>query len=156
MKRFHWPLQRLLEVTLQRERALQVKLFAMANQIAAVHQEIFRRRACLRGTLSELAQMVFDRRLPKQQIFMAYSAAEEARLDWLKKRIKDLQKQRTETMTAFARKRSLREGLERLREEAIGRYAREIAKQERKQLDESFQVAFVHKMLEKRCVDQQQ
>lgn len=154
MKRFHWPLQRLLEVTLQRERMLRVELFALANQIVAVHQEMFRRQACLRGTLAELAQMVFGQRLPRQQIFMAYSAAEEARMDRLKGRLKDLQERRTETMTDFARKRSLREGLERLREEALGRYAREIAKQERKQLDESFQVAFVHKMLEKRCVDQ--
>ncbi len=154
MKRFHWPLQRLLEVTLQREQMLRVKLFALANQIVAVHQEMFRRQACLRSTLAELTQMVFDRRLPRQQIFMAYSAAEEARGDRLKKKLKDLQERRTEMMTDFARKRSLREGLERLREEALKRYAREIAKQERKQLDESFQVAFVHKMLEKRCVDQ--
>ncbi len=153
MKRFHWPLQRLLEVTLQREQVFRVKLLALANKIVAVHQEMFRRQACLRSTLAELAQMVFGQRLPRQQIFMAYSAAEEARGDLLKKKLKDLQGRRTDTMADFARERSLREGLERLREEAVGRYAREIAKQERKQLDESFQVAFVHKMLEKRCVD---
>ncbi len=155
MKRFHWPLQRLLEVTLQRERALQVELFALANQIAAVHQEIFRRQASLRGTLVELAQEVLSLRLPRQQIFMKYSDAEEAKLDWLKGRLKDLQKQRAEMMASFTRKRSLREALERLREEASQRYAREIAKQEQKQLDESFQVSFVRKMLDRRHSDQQ-
>ena len=146
MKRFHWPLQRLLEVTLQRERALQMKLIALRNRIESVHQEIFRRQASLRGALDELGREVLSRRLPRQQIFMKYSDTEEARMNWLKGRLEDLQNQQAEMMDAFTRKRSMREALERLREEASQQYAREIAKQEQKQLDESSQVAFVRKM----------
>lgn len=152
MKRFRWPLQRLLEVTLQRERALQVELFRLSRQIAAVHQEIFRRRAAMRVALAELAQEALARRLARQQIFMEYSAAEEVRLDRLREELKNLQERRTETMTALAKKRTSRKALERLREQAFGRHVREMTREEQKQLDESSQVAFVNKMLQQQDV----
>ena len=55
MKRFHWRLQRLLDVTIQREKALRSELFAMSRKIAFAHQEIFRRQATLRAALSDLS-----------------------------------------------------------------------------------------------------
>ena len=53
MKRFTWPLQRLLEVTVQRERALQAELLALSRQVASLRQRILRRQAVLRGLLAE-------------------------------------------------------------------------------------------------------
>ena len=144
MKRFRWPLQRLLEVTRQREQVLQVELFRLSQQIATVHQEIFRRRAALRVALAELAQEALARRLARQQIFMEYSAAEEVRLDRLREELKNLQERRTESMAALAEKRSSRKALERLREQAFGRHVREMMTEEQKQLDEGAHVAFAH------------
>ena len=48
MKKFQWPLRRLLDVTTQRERALRMDLFRLSQKIADVHRRIFRRRAALR------------------------------------------------------------------------------------------------------------
>ena len=156
MKRFRWPLQRLLEVTRQRERVLQVELFRLSQQIAAVHQEIFRRQAVLRAALAELAQEALPQRLARQQIFMEYSIAEEVRLDRLREELKKLQEQRTETMSALAEKRSSRKALDRLREQALQRYVKEMTREEQKQLDESSQVAFVSRMLQRGHMARQQ
>jgi len=57
VKKFIWPLQRLLDVTVQKELAVRAKLFALSRRIADVHREIFRRRASLRSVLAELAEL---------------------------------------------------------------------------------------------------
>ena len=147
MKRFRWPLQRLLDVTAQRERALRLELFRLSQQLAAVHQEIFRRQASLRAALSDLAGRAVEERLPEQQTVMECSAAQEAELDRLREDLRRLRETRSETVAAFTRARSSRETLERLRREAIDRWNTEARKQEQKALDESSQVAFARQLL---------
>ena len=83
-------------------------------------------------------------------------AAEEVRLDRLREELKNLQERRTETMTALAKKRSSRKALERLREQAFGRHVKEMMTEEQKQLDESSQVAFVNRMLQRRRTGRRQ
>jgi flagellar biosynthesis chaperone FliJ len=147
MKRFQWPLQRVLDVTLQRERALRMDLFRLSQKIAGVHRKIFRRQAVLRETLGELAARNVGQRLPEQQVVMQCSPAERARLDRMRADLQDLQKLRSDTIDTFIKTRSSRRTLERLLEEASRQHTADMLREEQKQLDESSQVAFVRERL---------
>lgn len=150
MKRFKWPLQRLLDVTVQRERAIRAKLFSLSRRIAAVHREIFCYQASLRGVLAELAETKLEKRLPEQQVFMQCSEAQEARLDQLRENLNSLKQQRAEEIAAFTKTKSSREALERLKEESLQRYMTEMIRQQQKQLDENAQTAFARKLIRQR------
>jgi len=150
MRRFQWPLQRLLDVEAQRERALRLELVRLSQEIAAAHREIFRRQVSLRGALADLAGRAVEKRLPEQQEFMRRSVAEEAQLDRLREGLKVLQKRRSEKTAAFSRARSARETLERLREEAFQEHTRAVLQQDQKELDESSHLAFARELIERR------
>ena len=147
MKRFQWPLQRLLDVTIQRELAARAKLFALSRKIADVHRKIFHHQASLRIALTELSNQNLEKRLPEQQVFMQCSEAEEERLDKLRENLSILKKQRAEKIDIFTKTKSSRETLERLREESLQRHEREMMKEQQKQLDENAQIAYVRKMI---------
>ncbi len=147
MKRFRWPLQRLLDVTVQRERAARAKLFRLSQEIAAAHREIFRLQASLRSALDELADLEMEKRLIAQEVFMRYAEAEEAKLDLMREKLKALQERQSENLTEFKKAKSSRETLERLRDEALRRHTRETLKAEQKQLDESSQAAFARELI---------
>ncbi len=151
MKRFKWPLQRLLDVTVQRERAVRAKLFSLSRRIAIVHREIFRHQASLRSALAELAEKKLEKRLPEQQVFMRCSEAQEARLDRLKENLKGLKQQRTEEIATFTKTKSSRETLERLKEESLQRYTTEMIRQQQKQLDDSARTAFARKLIKQQA-----
>ncbi len=147
MKRFQWPLQRLLDVTIQRELAARAKLFALSRKIADVHRKIFYHQASLRIALAELSNKNLEKRLPEQQVFMQCSEAEEERLDKLRENLRVLKKERAEKIDVFTKTKSSRETLERLREESLQRHERETIKEQQKQLDENAQTAFARKMI---------
>ena len=147
MKRFQWPLQRLLDVTIQQELAARAKLFALSRKIADVHRKIFHHQASLRIALDELSSQNLEKRLPEQQVFMQCSEAEEERLDKLRENLRILKKQRADQIDIFTKTKSSRETLERLREESLQRHERETIKEQQKQLDENAQTAFARKMI---------
>ena len=147
MKRFQWPLQRLLDVTIQRELAARAKLFALSRRIADVHRKIFHHQASLRIALAELSNQNLEKRLPEQQVFMQCSEAEEEKLDILRENLRVLKKQRSDQIDIFTKTKSSRETLERLREESLQRHEREMIKEQQKQLDENAQTAFARKMI---------
>ncbi|MCK4625570.1 MAG: hypothetical protein KAV00_09695 [Phycisphaerae bacterium] len=147
MKRFQWPLQRLLDVTIQQELAARAKLFALSRKIADVHRKIFHHQASLRIALAELSNQNLEKRLPEQQVFMQCSEAEEKRLDKLRENLRILKKQRADQIDIFTKTKSSRETLERLREESLQRHERETIKEQQKQLDENAQTAFARKMI---------
>jgi len=145
MKRFHWPLQRLLDVTIQRERALRAEVFDLSRRIARAHGALFDRRAAVRGALAEIAALPSPRRLPVQETFMGGAEAEIRRIRRMEQELRELQQRRAEKLSALERARSKRQTLERLREEARRRHEQEVLKLEQKQLDESSQSAFVRR-----------
>lgn len=151
MKRFEWPLQRLLNVTIQRERAQRMELFSLSQQIAAIHQTIFRRKAVLGGALTRLGEKPDRQRMPEQQQFMLLSPVEQMRHDRLQKSLSDLQEKRSQKAAAFKKTKSSREALERLRDEALQNHTKEILKIEQKQLDETSQIAFARGLIAQRA-----
>ncbi len=147
MRRFRWRLQRVLDVTVQREKALRAELFGLSRRIVRLRQEIVRRRADLRSVLSDLAGRSFDERIARQEVFMRCAEAVEREIARLEADARDLQARRTERSQTFMRVRSSRQTLERMRREAFDQHTREQLKLEQKQFDESAQVSFARAAL---------
>jgi flagellar export protein FliJ len=145
VKRFRWPLQRLLDVTERRELALRAELVALSRRIIGVRQEIVRRRAVLRTVLDELAEQPVQRRIAEQHLFMRAASVEERRIRALEVQLKDLESQRAAKTAEFLKTRSRRKTLDRLREEAYRRFLKEFRAAEQKQLDEVAVIAFARR-----------
>lgn len=128
---------------------MRLELVRLSQEIAAVHREIFCRQASLRGALADLAARPVGQRLPEQQEFMRHSAVEEAQLDRLRETLKTLQDRRVEKTTAFARIRSTRETLEKLREKAVLKHTRAMLKLDQKELDENSRITFAREIIER-------
>ncbi|MGC9453841.1 MAG: hypothetical protein ACP5HU_03165 [Phycisphaerae bacterium] len=142
MKRFHWRLQRVLDVTVQREKALRAELFALSRRIVRLRQEIIRRRADLRSVLADLGGRPPAERMARQEVFMRCAEAVEREIARLDRDARELESRRSERTQTFLRLRSSRQTLERMREEAYRQHMREQLKMEQKQFDESAQISF--------------
>ncbi|HUT61439.1 MAG TPA: hypothetical protein VNA25_26630 [Phycisphaerae bacterium] len=142
MRRFKWPLQRLLDITANREEALRRELFELSRRIAAVRREILRRRAVLRHLLSELAVQQIHRRIADQEVFMRCAEPEERLIGQFNEQLGAAERQRADKTAELMKTRSSRKTLERLREEARQNHMREQFKLEQKQFDETAHLTF--------------
>ncbi|MBS3734251.1 MAG: hypothetical protein KGY99_04920 [Phycisphaerae bacterium] len=142
MKRFTWPLQRLLDVTAQRELALRAELFAFARRIAQQRQQIVHRRSVLDGMLEALGRDASAERLTRQELFMRYAETARQEIDSLNMQLESLRKQRRQKTAEFSKIRSSRKALERLREQARRRWRRDYMRFEQKVTDENANLAY--------------
>jgi len=147
MKLFKWSLQRLLNVTVQRERVLRSELLRLAQEMARIRHELLRQKAVLRSQLDELTRKEVPERLPERKIFMDFSQATDKTIKKLTRELERLGTVRKETTDRFLRVRGSRQTLERLREEARQRHIHRQLRLEQKELDESAQVSFARKMI---------
>jgi len=147
VKRFKWKLQRVLDIKTQHERALRSDLFALAQAIARVREEILERRTVLRVLLAELADRRLADRLPELAVFMEFSAVEERRIERLGARLGDLESERAEKQRRFLEARATCKTLKRLREEARSAHMRDVGKREQMAFDESAHTAFARNAL---------
>ena len=145
MKRFKWKLQRVLDIKTQHEQAIRNDLFALAQTIAGVREEILKRRTILRTLLEELGKRRPGDRLPDQMIFMQFSRVEERQIERLGARLKELEAQRAEKQEQFLAVRSMCKVLKRLRAEARQQHMQEVGKREQMAFDESAHIAFARK-----------
>ena len=153
MKRFNWPLQRLLDVTTQRERTLRSELFVLLQRITHLHQEIIRRKAVLRSVLADLSEQSIEARIAQQHLFMRWSGSVTREIQLLKSQAKDLGASRAETMTRLAKARKSKETLRRLRADAEQEHVRAELRQEQKRFDEVAQTAFSRRLTHTRVLD---
>jgi len=147
VKRFKWKLQRVLDIKTQHERALRSDLFALAQAIVRVREEILERRTVLRTLLVELADRRLADRLPELAVFMEFSAVEERRIERLGARLRDLESERAEKQRRFLEARATCKTLKRLREEARSAHMRDVGKREQMAFDESAHTAFARNAL---------
>ena len=150
MKRFTWKLQRVLDITAQRERARRSELFALAQAVVRVRGAIVERRTVLRILLEELGRRRVGDRLADQAVFMEYSVMEERDIRRLQDRLKQLVAERSQKRDEFMQTRSMRETLERRREQARGEYLRQAAKREQADFDEGTHVAYARETARRR------
>ncbi|MCY2926324.1 MAG: hypothetical protein NT031_12955 [Planctomycetota bacterium] len=145
MKRFAWPLERLLEVTRRREDAAKAELLRLAGEAARQRRQIARRAAQVQAMLTGLAGESAQARLPKQRLFLKWSEVELRQSEQMQKELTRLEQSRREQMQRLVEIRRDRRQLEKLREGAWREYQRQVGQWERKQLDETAQVGFVRK-----------
>jgi GAF domain-containing protein len=101
MAKFRWPLQRLLDVKIQREIAARNELFRLSRELAKLRQEIIRRRSGIRTMLEELAACEFERRLPRQESVIRSCVVDEEQIRKLEAQLRDLEVQRSKKMEQF-------------------------------------------------------
>ena len=153
MKRFKWPLQTLLDVTIQRELSLRGELLELSRKVFRLRHQILRRRAAHRTTLTALAREEFLRRIARQEVFFRCSDTDQKQLRQLDEQLSEREAQRSETMQRFLKTKASRETLERRRAEARELHMREQMRLEQKQLDEGAQIAFALNAIRSRLLE---
>lgn len=150
MKRFHWPLQRLLDVTGQRERTQRAALLDLSRQMARGRQETLVIQAELRLLLAETAGRDVAQRVREHEEFTRYAEESRRRIRRLEEQLAELARRRREKTRRLLETRKKRETLERLREEARQEHLREQLKIEQHQFDESAHLTKARRMIEAR------
>lgn len=153
MKRFSWPLQRLLEVTGQREQARRAELLALSRRMARLRRQSLQCRGELRDALTELGGSELGERIRRQDVVMSYTQAGQRRIDRIEEDLSALSRQRTEKTNELLRVRKSRETLERLREEARAEHERQQRAAEQKQFDETAHVSKARQQIAARILD---
>ena len=122
MKKFIWPLQRLLDIKVKQEDFARIELVTITEQIVIIRGQIMMQKMVLRNLFSEL----------NKTLHQNLEQAEQKR------------KNKIEEVVAL---RKLRKSLDQLRAKALIRYREEINQAEQKQLDESITTTFARKIL---------
>jgi flagellar biosynthesis chaperone FliJ len=152
MKRFRWPLQRLLEVTNQRELALRSQLLSLTQELARCHGRIMAAQAHLRGLLEHVGRQAdLHQRIRLQELLLSSSQVIERQLrDW-RAQLRQLQQERAQKTPQLVAAKRKRQTLERLQAQALERYRQEVGRLEQGQLDEAATVAFARRALRPRA-----
>jgi len=154
MQRFHWPLQRVLDVSTQRELALRSELISLMQRITHHRQEMIHRRSVVRLLLSDIGQEDMARRVVLQEVFMGSASWEEQRTRKLQAEIDQWTAQRTEKTAELVKLRKSTQTLERQREDALREHQREQTRREQKQFDEVAQISFARRAAERRIAQE--
>jgi len=150
VRRFHWPLQRLLDVTIQRERSQQAEMLALSRLIAQLRQEALVHRASVRRMLVQMAAVDFPERVRRHRDFVNCSKAHERRIEQLETKLAELGRLRAERTRRLLETRKRRETLERLRAEAGAEHMRQQRRIEQGRFDESAHLSKARELIEAR------
>ncbi len=142
MKRFTWPLQRLLDITAKRESALRSAVLQLSPQIARVHQQILQQRGALADQLKKLGARGIAERLAEQMLFLDFVGAARRRIEQLSRRLDELSARRGRIRKDLVKTRESRKALEDRRETARQEHIREQSRLEQKDLDENAHISF--------------
>jgi flagellar biosynthesis chaperone FliJ len=142
MKRFRWPLQRVLDVTEKRESAARAAVAEANGQIRLTDEAIAARREMLAELLDEMSRLSLTARIANQGVWMVSCPGKDPKLARLAARKDSLCRLRDRRMGELVEIRKQRKIYETLREKALDEYHRQLRKDEQKQLDESAAIGF--------------
>ena len=142
MKKFHWPLQRVLDVTEKRESAARASVAEVNGRIHLTVQAIESRKKLLAELLEQMARLDLVTRIAQQGVWMSSTPGVDQRLGGLERQLKELHGLRDKRMAELVEIRRQRKTYEKLRERANEKYHQELRRQEQKQLDESAAIGF--------------
>lgn len=143
MKRFTWRLQKVLDIKSQQEQLKRNELFRIAEQLAVKRGELLMRRRILQDLVTEVQGQGAQTRWHAQEFFLRHAAADDEQMQGLGKEIAALEVRHQEKTVEVLAVRRLKEGLEKLREQAQEQYLREQERTEQKESDERTAIAFV-------------
>jgi len=145
MKKFTWPLQRLLDVTAQRETAARAAVFALAHAMVVLRGNIAMLVSRRRAVLDELAGGDLQQRMARQEFIMAAADTLTGQAKAADTELAQLATRRKAKMAELMQLRARRKLLETLRERALTQWRLEQNRQEQTQLDESASIAFARR-----------
>ncbi|MHC4288563.1 MAG: flagellar export protein FliJ [Planctomycetota bacterium] len=147
MKKFRWPLQRLLDVKEKQENFARIELVAITEQIVVIRGQIMMQKTLLRNLFSELNQLDPQQRTPAQRECMEYAHVTDAKIKTLNQSLEQAEQKRKMKVEEIITLRKLRKGLDRLRAKALICYREQVNQAEQKELDESITTTFARKIL---------
>lgn len=147
MKKFIWPLQRLLDIKEKQEDFARMELVGITEQIVMIRGQIMMQKTILRGLFSELNQLEPQQRTQRQRECMKYAHVIDAKIKTLSQTLQQVEQKRKKKMEAVMALRKLRKSLEQLRAKALICYHEELNQAEQKQLDEYITTACARKCL---------
>ena len=147
MKKFVWPLQRLLDIKEKQEDFARLELVAITEQIVMIRGQIMMQKSILRSMFSELNQLDPPQRPQRQQECMEYTHVTDAKIKALNQDLEQTEQKRVKKIDEIVKLRKLRKSLEKLRAKALIRYREDVNHAEQKQLDENITTTFARKML---------
>jgi flagellar biosynthesis chaperone FliJ len=147
MKRFAWRLQRVLEIKKKEEQKERAELLRLTERLAGRRGELVMRQMMLRDVIDGLAAVDPKKRLGEQEFFLRHAGTSDEHIRKLKDRVSELELQQKQKIAEVLKIRRLKEGLEKLRDEAKRQFIAEQEKFEQKELDEMATVSFVRKAL---------
>ncbi|MCD4823833.1 MAG: hypothetical protein K8S55_04450 [Phycisphaerae bacterium] len=146
MMRFHWPLQRLLDVTDMRALAVKAELFDQSCRIAKGREEIHRREHMLEMMLDDMGQIGIAERMARQETIMKCYYYERNEISKVQCGVDELTVQWEQTRQKLAGLQARIDTLDKLRDEAGKEFRRLEDLQQQQQLDEAYQVTFARKV----------
>ncbi len=146
MKKFVWPLQRLLDVTKKREQAMKSELVALNQRIVRLGQEIESCHADIQRMIQEISRQPIEVRMTYAQQVAAYTTVIERRAASLGLDRSKLNEEKTQKTEQLMKVRASREAMEKMRNIALTEYRRQAVVAEQKQLDESAQIGFARRL----------
>ncbi|MCE5187426.1 MAG: hypothetical protein LLF76_15000 [Planctomycetaceae bacterium] len=146
MKKFIWPLQRLLDVKGKQENAMRSELMTLTEQCASLRSRMLMEKILLRNLLDELAALEKNERMGRQPQFMLYVHVKDDQITKLAQQLEQAEQQRQKKMQQLLVLRKFRKGLERLRQRAWEVYGRQLNRLEQNQSDENSCLAAARRM----------
>lgn len=142
MRRFTWRLQRVLDVKAKEEQIKRIELFRLTEQLTVRRGELLLRQRVLQDLLAEIRQDTSAERLNNQEFFLRRAAVDDEQIRRLHEEIAALATRHKEKTAEVLAVRQLKEGLEKLREQAKLEYIQEQERLEQNELDENTTMAF--------------
>jgi len=147
MKKFIWPLQRLLDIKEKQEDFARIELVTITEQMVIIRGQIMMQKTILRNVFSELNQLEPQQRPQQQRECMEYAHVIDTKIETLGQALEQAEQKRKKKIEEVVKLRKFRKGLERLRAKALVDYHEQINREEQKQLDENITTTFARKIL---------
>ena len=145
MKRFVWPLQRVLDVRKKQEQIKKTELLRLSEKLAQTRGKLLVQQRILRNIISAINAEEPQKRLSKQQLFIKCSQVNDELINKLKTKIKELEKQYKDKIAEVLRLRQFRQAMEQLRARTKIKFLKAQQKLEQKQMDERAVIGFIRK-----------
>lgn len=150
MKRFHWRLQRVLDVKQKAEKAKSAQLLKITEMLAEARAGIMMERNKLRRAQEELMAQPQMQRLTQQPMFLRYTEENDRRIAHLERHVMELEQRKHEVAQEVIELKRAKEAMEKLKEEDRERFVKEQDKLMQKEDDDRASAAFVR---QRRLVD---
>ena len=145
MKKFKWKLDRLLSIRQKQEKKKSVELIELTEKIVAARGELLMKQRIIQNILNEINEKKPKPRMLEQELFLNFSTTSNEQINTLKEKIVRLELQQKEKKEELLKIRQIKEGLEKLRQEAKISFIKEQEIIEQKEIDDGATVLFVRK-----------